>query len=84
LTGRVEVEHSFVQNRAALFETRTDDYTMVNASVNWKPIAANQKISLLLSGNNLFNVDARRAASVLKDFAPLSGRDIRVTARFGF
>jgi len=28
-------------------------------------------------------VDARRAASVLKDFAPLAGRDIRATLRVG-
>lgn len=84
LTGRVEVEHAFAQNRTALFETRTDDYTMVNASVSWRPVADNSKFSLLLSGNNLFDVDARRASSVLKDFAPLAGRDIRVTARVGF
>ncbi|HEX7857039.1 MAG TPA: TonB-dependent receptor [Sphingobium sp.] len=83
LTGRVEVEHSFVQNRITTFETRTDDYTMVNASISWKPIKGNDKFSLLLTGNNLFDVDARRAASVLKDYAPLAGRDVRITARFG-
>ncbi|MCE7797438.1 TonB-dependent receptor [Sphingobium sufflavum] len=84
LTGRVEVEHSFAQSRIAQFETRTDGYTLVNASVSWRPVADNGKFSLLLSGNNLFDVDARRASSVLKDFAPLAGRDIRVTARVGF
>lgn len=83
ITGRMEVEHSFVQNRNAPFETPTDDYTLVNASVSWRPIPSNQRLSLLLSANNLFDVEARRAASVLKDFAPLAGRDIRVTARFG-
>lgn len=83
LTGRVEVEHAFAQNHTAPFETRTDDYTMVNASISWKPLPNNQKVSLLLSGNNLFDVEARRHSSVLKDFAPLAGRDIRVTMRFG-
>ena len=83
LTGRVEVEHAFPQNRFTAFETRTDDYTLVNASISWKPIAGNDRISLLLTGNNLFDVEARRAASVLKDFAPLAGRDIRISARFG-
>ncbi|MET0362249.1 MAG: TonB-dependent receptor, partial [Sphingobium sp.] len=84
LTGRVEVEHAFAQSRIAQFETRTDDYTMVNASISWRPIADNRHVSLLLSGSNLLDVEARRASSVLKDFAPLAGRDIRVTARFGF
>ena len=34
--------------------------------------------------NNIFDVDARRSTSLLKDFAPLAGRDIRLTARLGF
>ena len=29
-------------------------------------------------------VEARRSTSLLKDFAPLAGRDIRLTARVGF
>jgi iron complex outermembrane receptor protein len=84
LNGRVEVEHVFEQNRVTAFETPTADYTLVNASIGFKPIPGNQKLSLLLSANNIFDVDARRASSFLKDFAPLAGRDIRVTARIGF
>jgi len=80
LTGRVEVEHVFDQTRIAAFETPTDDYTMVNASVSLTPWDGN-KSSLTLSANNIFDVDARRASSVLKDFAPLAGRDIRLTLR---
>jgi iron complex outermembrane receptor protein len=83
LTGRVEVEHVFEQNRITPFETPTADHTLVNASVSFRPIPGNEKVSLLLSANNIFDVDARRHSSFLKDFAPLSGRDIRVTARFG-
>ena len=81
--GRVEVEHVFPQNRLAAFETRTDDYTMVNASASISPFGKDSKTSLLLSANNLFDVVARRHSSFLKDFAPLAGRDIRVTLRFG-
>jgi len=84
LTGRVEVEHVFEQDRIAPFETPTADYTLVNASIGIRPFAANQKISLTLSANNIFDVDARRHASFLKDFAPLSGRDLRATLRVGF
>ncbi|MCP3733911.1 TonB-dependent receptor [Sphingomonas sp. RP10(2022)] len=81
--GRVEVEHVFPQNRLAAFETRTDDYTMVNATASLSPFGKDSKTSLLLSANNIFDVVARRHSSFLKDFAPLAGRDIRVTLRFG-
>ncbi|MEI9851198.1 MAG: TonB-dependent receptor [Sphingomonas sp.] len=84
LTGRVEVEHVFEQNRIAPFETPTADYSLVNASLGIRPFAANRKISLTLSANNIFDVDARRHSSFLKDFAPLAGRDLRATLRVGF
>lgn len=83
-TARVEVEHVFPQNRLASFETRTANFTLVNASISFSPFGRDVGTSIVLSANNLFDVDARRHASFLKDFAPLAGRDIRVTARFGF
>ncbi len=83
LTARAEVEHAFRQNRTADFETRTNDYTMVNASIALSPFGRGNKTQLLLSANNIFDVTARRASSFLKDFAPLAGRDLRATLRFG-
>ncbi|UVO49116.1 TonB-dependent receptor [Sphingomonas sp. SUN019] len=82
-SARVEVEHAFEQDRVADFETTTPGWTMVNASASFQPFADNPKTSILVSANNIFDVEARRAASVLKDFAPLAGRDIRVTLRVG-
>ena len=82
LTARAEVEHVFDQDRTAAFETPTDEYTLVNASIAVRPFGRDNSTTLLLSGNNLFNVVARRHASFLKDFAPLAGRDIRATIRF--
>lgn len=84
LTARAEVEHVFEQNRVAPYETPTADYTVVNASVALKPFQSNRNISLVLSANNIFDVDARRATSFLKDFAPLAGRDLRATVRVAF
>ena len=84
LTGRIEVEWVDGQNRIAAFETATEGYTMTNASVAFKPFGADNASSLILSANNIFDVTARRHASFLKDFAPLAGRDFRITARFGF
>ena len=83
ITARGEVEHVFEQNRTAPFETPTNDYTMVNASLSLKPFGSDSKTYLLVSANNIFDVVARRHASFLKDFAPLAGRDIRVSLRFG-
>ena len=84
LTGRVEVEWVDGQDRIAAFETATDGYTMTNASVSFKPFGADNGSSLTLSANNIFDVTARRHASFLKHFAPLAGRDFRITGRFSF
>ena len=82
-TLRGEVEHLFDQKRIAPFETPTKDYTIVNASLSLSPFGRDSKTTLLLSANNLFDVNVRRHASFLKDFAPLAGRDLRATIRFG-
>lgn len=81
LTGRIEVEHSFAQERIAAFETSTAGFTLVNASIAWKPFGGDSNTSLALSANNIFDVEARRHTSVLKDYAPLAGRDLRATLR---
>jgi iron complex outermembrane receptor protein len=82
--GRLEVEHAFRQNRNAPLETETDGYTLVNASVDWHPFEDKPELVLGISANNIFDVVARRHSSLLKDYAPLAGRDIRLTASFGF
>jgi len=82
--GRIEVEHDFAHNRTAPIETETDGFTLVNASLDYHPFAANPELTLSLQGDNLFDVDARRSTSILKDYAPLAGRDIRVSARVAF
>jgi len=82
--GRLEVEKAFDHDRNAPNETETPGYTLVNASLDWHPFAAKPELTLSLAGNNLFDVAARRSTSLLKDFAPLAGRDVRLTARLGF
>lgn len=81
---RGEVEWNDSQDRLAAFETATGSFTLVNAEINYRPWGNARPLSFALSANNIFDVDARRHASVLKDFAPLAGRDIRVTARASF
>jgi len=82
--GRLEVERVSGQDRTAPNETSTPGFTLVNASFDWHPFSANPELTLSLQGNNLFDVEARRHSSFLKDYAPLSGRDIRLSARMSF
>lgn len=79
---RGEVEHALKQDRVSARETVTPAYTFVNAALSWKPKVADDRLSIILQANNIFDVEARRHASLLKDYAPLAGRDIRLTVGF--
>ena len=81
---RGEVERVARQNRISTFDTSTAGFTMVNAEIGVRPWGRERPLTLALSANNIFDVDARRHASFLKDFAPLAGRDFRITARASF
>ena len=82
--GRIEVEHARRVTRTADRETPTPGYTMVNAELEWHPLDQRPGLTLALAANNIFDVEARRHSSLLKDYAPLAGRDFRLTARFDF
>ena len=83
ISGRIDAEHAFKQKRIGAGETPGEAFTLVNASVSWRPLADNRSLRLLLSANNIFDIVARRQASMLKDYAPLAGRDIRITLSLG-
>ncbi|TZG28603.1 TonB-dependent receptor domain-containing protein [Sphingomonas montanisoli] len=82
IDGRVEVEWVDKAQRLAVNESPTDSYTLVNASLTFHPFTGDKTTSIILSANNIFDVNARRHASFLKDFAPLAGRDFRIATRF--
>ena len=84
IDARVEVEWFAEQNRVAPFETPTDDFTFVNASLAWKPARGANNVTLLAQVDNMFNVEGRRHTSFTKDFVPLPGRNFRVSARLSF
>ncbi len=81
---RGEVEWNARQNRVSANENPTDAFTLVNVSANWKPRGEGSPLTLVLSGDNLLNASGRRAASETRDFVPISGRDIRFTAKLSF
>ena len=82
--GRVEAERVFPQRRVAALETQTPGYTLLNAGIDWHPLEDRPELTIGLTANNIFDVVARRHASLLKDYAPLAGRDIRLTARLAY
>lgn len=82
--ARIEVEWVDQQNETADFETATKSYALANFSAVFRPFPEREETSVTLSVNNVFDEDARRHASFLKDYAPLAGRDVRLTLRMGF
>jgi iron complex outermembrane receptor protein len=78
---KANVERVTGQDRVAPNEDPTPGYTLANVEVSWRPWGRDKPLSVLLSANNLFDVNARRHASFLKDYAPLAGRDVRATLR---
>ncbi|WP_435416789.1 TonB-dependent receptor [Parerythrobacter aurantius] len=81
---RGEVEWFDGQERTAPFETATDGFTLVNASVAWRPLRGDNNVTLLLKAENLLDVTGRRHSSFTKEFVPLAGRNIQASVRFSF
>ncbi|MXP09560.1 TonB-dependent receptor [Pseudoblastomonas halimionae] len=79
-----EVEHNFKQDRVEAGAEPLDAYTLVNAGITWRPIDDNDRLTLSLVGHNLTDTLGRRATSFTREFIPIAGRDIRVTAQLSF
>jgi len=69
------------QNNVALFETTTDGYTLVNASVQYEFATQNIDWVVFARGDNLTDEEARVHTSFLKDQAPLPGRNFTMGVR---
>lgn len=81
LDARAEVEWNARQDRIAPFETPTESFAFVNLSLAWKPLRGTDNLTLMLQANNVFDAEGRRHASFTKDFVPLAGRNIKLSAR---
>jgi len=79
--ARAEVQWFDKQDRVQGVETPTDSYTFVNLSLAWHPLEGADNFTLLLQGDNLLDEQGRNHASFTKDFVPLAGRNVRLTAR---
>jgi iron complex outermembrane receptor protein len=72
------------QKRIAAFERATDAYAFLNAGLAWRPLEALPDFALRLDGRNLLDETGRNHVSFLKEFAPLPGRSVRLTAAVEF
>ena len=81
---RGEVQWFGEQDDVDAFETPTDNFTLVNFSVAWRPIPDFENVTLVLNADNVFDVIGRRHASFTKDFVPLAGRNFKASVRFSF
>ena len=68
------------QDRVTTYETKVDGYTLLNANLTWRPLGKDGALALILSGENLLDKVGRLATSETRDFVPIAGRDIRLTA----
>lgn len=72
------------QDKYAEYESETDGYTLVSASVNYYLPAELADITLFVKGDNLTDQEARVHSSFIKNVAPLPGRSIRVGIKANF
>ncbi|HVT32597.1 MAG TPA: TonB-dependent receptor [Rhodanobacteraceae bacterium] len=74
--------HYFDHDEIAPFETETAGFTLVNARVAWDFYNGDRTSwEAFLDGDNLTNQTARLSTSLIKDDAPLPGRNVSVGIR---
>jgi iron complex outermembrane receptor protein len=82
--GRVEAVDTAEQDNLAPFETPTDGYTFLNASLAFRPGGDEGPWTIRLDGRNLTDELGRVHSSFLKDEVPLPGRNVRLTVMAEF
>jgi iron complex outermembrane receptor protein len=81
---RLELAGRMDQNRAGVNETRTDGYAVLNTAFTWRPFEENRSLALQLQGRNLTDEEGRNHTSMLKNVAPIRGREVRLGASIAF
>jgi iron complex outermembrane receptor protein len=83
-SARLDVSHSFKQDRVAANELPTDGYTLTNTALNYRFKSQAVNWDAYIKGNNIFNKEARAHTSFLKEIAPLPGRGLLMGVRANF
>jgi iron complex outermembrane receptor protein len=84
LVGLEAVRHD-AQQRTAPFETPTPGYTLLSADFDWLIALGNgATLTLFARALNLLDEEARRHTSLVKEIAPLPGRNLAFGLRAEF
>lgn len=75
---RLELAGFARQDRTGANETATNGYRVINTAITWRPFAQNRNVALLLQGRNLTDEQGRLHTSLLKEEAPIRGREVRL------
>lgn len=84
LRADLDVRRALRQDRVASFETETAGYTLAGGSVSYRFIQGAVAHDVTLTGRNLTDAEARPHTSLLKDAAPMPGRELRLAYRLSF
>lgn len=83
-SGDLELQQVFHQKQTAPNELETNGFTQINLGLVYKLNSPVHQISFFAKANNLFNVEARNHASLLKDLSQIGGRNISLGVRAYF
>lgn len=78
LDWRIEIAGRLDQDDVGANESRTNGYTVLNTAFTWRPFDGNRDVAVLLQGRNLTDEEGRNHTSLLKDVAPIRGREVRL------
>jgi iron complex outermembrane receptor protein len=81
---RLELAGVARQDRTGANETATDGYRLINSALTWRPFAEARGVALSLQGRNLTDEGGRVHTSLLKNDAPIRGREIRLGSSISF
>lgn len=84
LNAQLDITRYQKQDDITSFETETDGYTLVDASISYNLQVLNHDMSVFLKGTNLTDTEARVHSSFLKDLAPRPGRSFAIGIRGSF
>ena len=85
VSAGLEYYRTFAQDRFASYETRTDGYDMLNATVSYRLDVGNGKsVELYARGTNLTNELAFVHTSFVREQSPLRGRNVVLGMRHQF
>ena len=85
LSANVEYYHTFKQDKVALYETPTEGYGMLNATIAYRfAIESGSELELYARGTNLTDELAFVHTSFVKNQSPLRGRNVVFGLRHSF